>query len=176
MLIAIHDLPEDDWLGFTHAYFPTYAFDEHIIRDGWAFARQGDGYIALTAAQGIEFITYGRNPYREIRSHGRHNIWLCQMGRHALDDSFDHFQKRVLGADLAFDDLTVRYTSLRGETISFGWTGPLQVNGENQPLDNFKHYDGPFAAAEWPASILAIGYDKELLRLNLEVEASQAAS
>jgi hypothetical protein len=62
---------------------------------------------------------------------------------------------------------------LRGETITFGWTGPLQVNGDTQPLDGFKHYDSPFAAAEWPASILAIGYDKELLRLNMETEAPE---
>jgi hypothetical protein len=96
------------------------------------------------------------------------------MGRRALDDSFENFQQQVLAANLTFDDLSASYTSLRGETITFSWTGPLLVNGEVQPLDNFKHYDGPFAAAEWPATILAMGYDKELLRLNLEVETPEA--
>ncbi|MDI7277363.1 MAG: hypothetical protein QME94_15405, partial [Anaerolineae bacterium] len=38
VLIAIHNLPEGDWMGFTHAYFPTCAFDEHVLREGWAFA------------------------------------------------------------------------------------------------------------------------------------------
>ena len=47
LLVAVHRLPEDDWLGFTHAYFPIHAFDEHEIRDGWACARVGDGYLAI---------------------------------------------------------------------------------------------------------------------------------
>jgi hypothetical protein len=64
VLIAVHNLPADDWLGFTHGYFPTGAFDEHTIHDGWAFARKGDGYLALAAAQGVEFITHGNNAYR----------------------------------------------------------------------------------------------------------------
>ena len=67
-LIAIHNLPDDDWMGFTHAYFPLYAFDEHALRDGWAFARKGAGYLALTAAQGLALTTQGDNAYRELRS------------------------------------------------------------------------------------------------------------
>ncbi|MGE5224013.1 MAG: hypothetical protein ACM3PY_16355, partial [Omnitrophica WOR_2 bacterium] len=30
-LIAVYNLPENDWMGFTHAYFPIYAFDEHTF-------------------------------------------------------------------------------------------------------------------------------------------------
>ena len=58
----------DDWLGFTHAYFPARVFDEHAFQGGWAFARTGDGYLALTAARGFEFITTGPTAYRELRS------------------------------------------------------------------------------------------------------------
>jgi len=68
VVIAVHQLPDDDWLGFTHAYFPAWAFDEYALRDGWAFARKGEGYLALTAAHGLEFITRGGNAYRELRS------------------------------------------------------------------------------------------------------------
>ena len=46
VLVAIHKLPEDDWMGFTHAYFPVYAFDEYALRERrerpqWAFAQKG---------------------------------------------------------------------------------------------------------------------------------------
>jgi hypothetical protein len=167
VLVAVHKLPEDDWLGFTHAYFPSYAFDEHTLREGWAFARKGDGYLALTAAQGFELITQGQNAYRELRSQGRHNVWLCQMGRAVTDGSFKDFQEAVLKAELAFADLAVTYKTLRGDSLAFGWEGPFLLNDEAQPLSGFRHYEGPFCAAEWPAEVLAIGYGHQLLRLNL---------
>lgn len=167
VLIAIHKLPEDDWLGFTHAYFPRYAFDQRVTLDGWAFARKGDGYIALTASNGLDLIRQGQNAYRELRSYGQHTVWLCQMGRRAEDGSFEEFRQKVAAQPLTFDGLSVSYTSLRDETITFGWEGPLKVDDVAQPLSGFKHYDGPYAAADWPASVLAMGYDKDLVRLQL---------
>ena len=56
VLIALHRLPDDDWLGYTHAHFPIAVFDEQVIRRGWAFARQGDGYLALTASGGLTLV------------------------------------------------------------------------------------------------------------------------
>ncbi len=167
VLIAVHHLADDDWLGFTHAYFPYYAFDEHTIRKRWIFGRKDEGYIALTASQGLKVITQGQNAYREIRSYGQHNVWICQMGRAALDGNFQAFQNKILKTDLDIDELQVKYTSLRGDKLSFGWEGPLRVNDEEQALNGFKHYEGPNCAAEWPADIIAIGFEKMLLRLDM---------
>ena len=52
-LIAVYEMPKDDWMGFTHAYFPVYAFDEYALQRGWAFARKGDGYLAITVSMMI---------------------------------------------------------------------------------------------------------------------------
>jgi hypothetical protein len=166
-LIAIHQLPDDDWLNFTHAYFPTYAFDAYAIRDGWAFAHKGEGYLALTASQGLNLTNRGQNAYRELRSYGQRNVWLCQMGRKALDGDFEAFQEKVLKTDIQVTDLSIAYTTLRDDRLNFGWEGPFSVNGQEQPLSGFKHYDGPYCAAEWPATMLAIGFGHQLLRLNL---------
>ena len=111
-LIAIHKLPEDDWMGFTHAYFPVHAFDAYVMREShagtmWAFARKGEGYLALTASGGLDFITQGLTAYRELRSYQQHAVWLCCMGRAALDGDFDAFQARVLAMPLAFGDLSL---------------------------------------------------------------------
>jgi hypothetical protein len=131
-LIAVHKLPEDDWMGFTHAYFPIYAFDEYTIQGNWAFARKGDGYLALTAAQGIELVRRGPGAYRELRSYGKNNVWLCLMGRVTTDGSFEEYQRVVLALEVDFGDLVVRLDTLRGETLSFGWKGPLWVNDKIQ--------------------------------------------
>jgi len=166
VLIAVHQLRDDDWLGFTHAYFPVYAFDEHTIRDGWAFTRKGAGYLALTAARGLTLITQGDNAYRELRSLGQHNIWLCHMGRAARDGSFGEFQHAVLGLEIGFEGLSARCATLRGETLAFGWQGPLLVNGREEAISSFKHYESPYCVADLPASQMEIRFGDQLLRLN----------
>jgi hypothetical protein len=100
VLVATYRLTDDDWMGYTHAHWPVHAFDEQTIRDGRAFARVGSGYVALSAARGLELVTHGPDAYRELRSYGRENTWLCLMGREATDGSFQAFQERVLGSDI----------------------------------------------------------------------------
>ncbi len=166
-LIAVYALPEDDWMGFTHAYFPLHAFDAHAVRDGWAFAQKDDGYLALTASRGIVLLETGTHAHYELRSYGRHNVWLCQMGRAAQDGTFLAFQEAVLGRSLAFDDLGAHYTTLRGDALSFGWQGDLLRNGEVEPLRGVRHFDSPYGVAELPADEMFIAAGKRALRLNL---------
>jgi hypothetical protein len=165
LLIAVHNLPGDDWMGFTHAFFPAFAFDEYYLQDGWAFARKDDGYLALTAAQGLTWMTTGDNAYREIRSYGGPNIWLCQLGRRALDDSFEAFRQKIQALRIEFDDLAVRLRSLRGEGIAFGWRGPLRLNGAEQPITGFKHYENPYCVADLPAAQMEITFHDTMMRL-----------
>jgi hypothetical protein len=162
----MHKLPDNDWMGFTHAYFPIYAFDEYALRDGWAFARKGAGYLALTAARGMELMTRGDHACRELRSYGQSNVWLCHMGRAAQDGGFGQFQEKILALDVAFEGLSVRCTSLRGDALAFGWEGPLLKNGEDQPITGFKHYDNPYCQAELAASHMDIGFGDQVMRLN----------
>lgn len=166
VLVAVHKLPAEDWLGFTHAYFPTWAFDEHTLRDGWAFARKGDGYLALTASRGIEPAWRGPEALEELRSYGQHNAWLLHLGRAALDGNFADFQEKVLGLDISFEELSVHATTLRGESIDFGWEGPLLVNEHEQPLGGFKHYDNLFCQVELNAEAMEIEFIDQLMRLD----------
>jgi hypothetical protein len=172
-LVAVHKLPQNDWLGFTHAYFPLYAFDEHALREGagglmWAFVRKGEGYLALTAAHGFELVKQGGTAYRELRSYGEQNTWLCHMGRAALDGSFEEFQTKILAMELALDDLSARCVTLRGESLEFGWEGPLLVSGKEQPLSGFKHYENPYCDADWPASQMQIRFGDQAMELDFE--------
>ena len=166
VLVAVHKLPEGDWLDFTHAYFPVYAFDEWTLREDWAFAQVGDGYLALTAAQGLQPITQGRNAQRELRSLGMYNVWFCHMGRAALDGTFAEFQAKILALDLTFDALAVHTKTLRDEQLNFGWEGPLLINGQAQPLSGFKHYDSPYCEAELDAETMDIRFGDQQVRLH----------
>ncbi|MBN1813502.1 MAG: hypothetical protein JXA14_16815 [Anaerolineae bacterium] len=126
-LIAIHALPEDDWLGFTHAYFPAFAFDEIAFEDNWVFARKGDGYVALTASQALESIRSGPTAYHELRTYGRHTVWLCIVGSSTTDGTFGAFRNVVLALDVTFGDLDVGMQTLGGEELSFAWGESLHV-------------------------------------------------
>lgn len=173
-LVALYDLPEDDRLGFTHAYFPAFAFDESDVAasddpDGlphWAFARVGQGYLALYAARGFAEVTHGPDAHRELRSSGLQNVWLCQMGAEGTDGSFEDFRRAVLATRPIIDGLRVAWTTLRGDRLEFGWTGPLLLNGVEQPITGFPHHESAFARAALPAESMDIGYGAEMLRLN----------
>lgn len=165
LLIVAYHLPEDDWMGFTHAYFPQTAFDETVINDVWAFARKGDGYLALTAAQGLRQITSGKSAYRELRSYGHNNIWLCQVGRAATDGSFEEFQQKVMNLPIHFAGDAVQIRSLRGQQIEFGWSGDLQVDGVAEAITGFKHYESPFCTCEFNAEAMDIYFLDQGIRL-----------
>jgi hypothetical protein len=174
-LAAIHSLPDDDWMGFTHAYWPVYDFDEQTLRESktgqrWAFARVGSGYLALTAAQGLALVEQGPSAYRELRSYGQHNTWLCMMGREETDGGFDAFQQAVLGLDVDLRGLGVSCTTLRGESFSFGWEGPLVVDGEEQSLSGYKHYDNPYCQAEPGDTQMDVQFGEYIVRLHFEPE------
>lgn len=169
-LVAVHRLRPTDWLDFTHAYFPTFAFDEYNLDAHWAFARSGDGYLALYAARGLSLVTRGKSAMRELRSPGRENVWLCQMGRRSQDGDFSSFQKKVLALPIMFDALkapTVSWTTLRGQRMEFGWNGPLRLDGKEKPVTNFPHFDNPYCQAPWPTDKLEIRHGAQSWTLEL---------
>jgi hypothetical protein len=165
ILVSIFQLPENDQMGFTHAYFPQPAFDDFYFSDDWAFLQKGSGYLALAAANGLNFIRQGPNAYRELRSTGLQNVWVCQLGREAVDGSFAGFRKKILGLPLAWQPAGVRYTSLRGDEITFNWEGPLLIDGVEKSIKVAKHIDGPFGQAEFPASQMDINFGEFAMRL-----------
>ena len=168
VLIAVNKLAEDDWMGFTHAYFPTFAFDEHEFAGNWAFARKGDGFIALTASQEMKLNKHQPDGYREIRAYGPQNVWLCVMGRAEVDGAFDKFKRKMLRMKLNWQGLAVKIKTPRRDEISFGWEDPLVVNGQEQPLGGFKHFDNPYVTADLPASQLDVSFNGTVMRLNLD--------
>jgi hypothetical protein len=168
VLIAVYKLPADDWMGFTHAYFPVHAFEETMFQGGWAFARMGDGYLAITASCGIEQIKRGPDGYRELRSVGKNNIWLVHMGSKTQDQSFSQFVKKIKAIKPKWQELSVTCTTLRDEELTFGWEGSLRVNGKKKPLKEDKHISNPYCNADFPANFMDIDYRGDVMRLSFE--------
>jgi hypothetical protein len=166
-LVAVYRLPADDPMGFTHAYFPAASFDETGQRGSWMFGRKGDGFIALTASAPLEPVSEGRTARRELRAQGTQTIWLCQLGSTSQDGDFAAFQEKVAAAPCAFDGLQVTWQTARGETLSFGWEGDFQRDGETLPLGGFAHFENPYVSAPFPCEQMDINTGGEyVLRLD----------
>ena len=167
VLIAVHRCDErDGFPSLTHGHFPTHAFDEYQLEERWAFACKGDGYIALAAANGLSLTEQGQQAFRELRSCGGENIWLCHLGRRDEDGSFAEFRRKVKALEVEFGRLSVRCSTLRGEALAFGWTGPLLVDGEEQPITGFSHFENPYCEVELGSEQMEVIHGEDAIRLN----------
>ena len=166
VLIALYNLPEQARFCFTHAYFPMRDFDEAVLREGWAFARKEDGYIALTASPVLEEIQEGKTAHRELRANGTQTGWFCHMGRLAQDGDFASFQEKILALKIDFSGLRVDAQTLRGNHLSFGWEDPFLCDGEEVPLSDYKHFDNPYTQVDLPCGQMEIKTEDYLLRLD----------
>lgn len=178
---------------YTHAWLPRDRFDEVVEREGWIFARRGEGYLALRSQQPYRWREAGpggagetqplpkKSVYRaadalgyprpedegrEILADGAQNIWLCQLGRQAEDGSFEGFINAICSARLIFDGLRVVFDSPGNGQIEFGWEGDLRVNGQAVPLHDYLHYDNPFVRAEFGGNRVEVEGFGSRLRLD----------
>lgn len=164
---------------FTHAWLPQDKFDEVVEQAGWIFARKGDGYLALRSqhpyfwntedavAAGITLRKSAEDMGREVVCPGARNIWICQIGRRAVDGDFATYVANIVGADLNFVDQSVRFASPGNGTIEFGWDGPLRVDGVEVRLRDYPRYDNPFVQAPFDPSevqVVAGGHELRLER------------
>lgn len=162
-------------LFFSHAWLPKDQFDEVIEREQWIFARKHQGYLALRSQQPYRWQTQvGEDCQREIIAAGAENIWICEMGRAAVDGSFENFITRILGASLTFERLRVRYQSPSQGLIEFGWQGDLRQNGQPVELGNYPRYDNPYMQADFPAEQMTIRHAEQSLRLDWQTGLREA--
>ena len=90
-----------------------------------------------------------------------------QMGARDTDTSFENFCRRVIASQPKTDALHVRWETIRGGRLEFDWTGPLLLNGQEQPIAGFRHHESIYGIAEFPAQTMDIVYGQDVLRLDL---------
>jgi hypothetical protein len=94
---------------FTHAWFPTAAFDEVIVGQTTAAARSGRGAMAICASGPLSPLAEGPTAGCELRLAGRQNWWILRMGQ---TDDLANFATRfatlsVVGMQGIHDTLTI---------------------------------------------------------------------
>jgi hypothetical protein len=178
VVLVVYDVTEKPGLyvkktaDFTHAWLPRDRFDEVVERDGWICVRKDDGYLALWTSKPYRWQTdpgEGRqdDTDRELIVDGRKAVWICELGRRATDGKFPDFVERIVAAPVkATDDLDVTYESPSQGRLEFGWTGPLERDGQTVELHGQPRYDNPFVQADFPARRVEFRHGDQRLTLD----------
>jgi len=177
VLICLFDIPrypsappplEARHYTFTHAYFPRWAFDEVVEREGWIFGRAGDGYVALYSREPYEWITEGPDADQEIISLSRKNVWIVQLGRKSIDGSFGEFLNAVSAAPLDIRGFKVEYQAPNLGLVAFDWEGDLILDGEVVPLNGYPRWENPYTQADFGSTQYTIEYQTQKLHLDFD--------
>ncbi len=157
--------------GFTHAYFPKWAFDQVVEAPakgggGWVFGKAGDGYIALYSHQPYRWQTEGPDAGQEIIALGLQNAWICQMGRKEVDGSFEEFILKITQARLQVDGLNVTYDAPGVGRVEFGWSGPLLVDGRETPLQGYARFNNPYGSSAYGSGVYHFELGEQSVDLN----------
>ncbi len=174
VLLCIYRILPDfvDYL-YSHLYFPKHEMDEVIEKDGFLFGRKDDGYIAVTSLQPAYWEPKDPALFRalypdewerrfdeaedyEYIAQGHANVWAVEMGSRAENGSFEAFVNSFENASLSGDSHDCVYMSPSRGKITFGWSKPLTVSGEEILLHGYRRYDNPFCQAEFDAGKLEI--------------------
>lgn len=157
--------------GFTHAYFPKWAFDEVIdvaspSGGGWTFGRVADGYVALYSHLPRKWATSGPEADQEIGAAGFENVWICQIGRKAADGAFSTFIDRIRAAAITVENLQVHYSSPENGELQFGWNTPLLLNGNAIPLHGYPRWENPYTHTGFGSGQFRIACNNQRLDLD----------
>jgi len=101
---------------FTHAHWPTDAFDHHETRGNWVFGRKDGGCIGLWSSVPLE-LHHDVLTGRELRAWSCRGAWVVICGSLSEHSSFEAFIESCLARQPHFDATTLS----------------LQMNGE-EPL------------------------------------------
>lgn len=159
--------------GFTHAYFPKWAFDQVVEAPmegggGWIFGQKGDGFVALYSHLPYRWQTEGPDAGQEVIALGLQNVWICQMGRKAVDGSFEEFILHITQADLEVDGLNVNYAAPGVGHMEFGWSGPLLVDGRETPLQGYARFGSAYGVAPFGSGLYRFELGEQSLDLDFE--------
>ena len=141
--------------------------EDIVEQDGWIFARYGDGYLALLSEHPYEWRELpGEDNHREVLVHSKRNIWICEMGRAAVDGSFESFMQRIIESEVLFSGSHVSYHSPSQGHLEFGWEGPLRQDGREISLSDFPRYASPYTQTEFPPEKIHIELNGKILDLD----------
>jgi len=170
-VLVLHRIPEDDWAGSTHLWFPAALFDEWQKMGSWLAGRVGDGYVAVAAARGLSPQLTGDESWQCWWPNDGGRAYVATVGRRAVDGSFEDFvaalNEPVFGGSLR--EPAVTWRARDGRVLDLAWSQPFTVDGSPAGLgpdgrpETPPHLDNPACRQEFGAGRLEIEWAGEQL-------------
>lgn len=107
VLSQIFNTPDDHPVPFTHAHWPTDAFDESIVEAHWAFGRKGSGCVGLWCSEPLSLKSEVLTD-RELRADGRCVAWMCFCN---TESDLNTFSQSCKSANPSFDKESLELVS-----------------------------------------------------------------
>ena len=152
--------------GYTVANFRKAGYDEALEKGGWYFARKGSAFVALRSQLPARWTEKEVLGGEGLIADGRRNVWICQMGRNAVDGPFRAWADRIAGSSLRVEGLIVNYQAPGVGNVHVSWDDPLTVEGVEVPLSGYDRFDNPYCRAPWGKGVYRIHYGAETLFLD----------
>jgi hypothetical protein len=160
--------------GATHShidgFFPKTLDARSVDSTGWIFCRGGKAAIALYPLKPYVWIDEEKD--WRLRSFDLKNGVVVEVASVQTTGEYENFvhrmrSQRILAADFE-RALTVSYTSLDRDTLTFTYDGSRTLNGTAVDLTKTKLYDGPFMSAEVGSRIIQLRYGNRVRVLDFQ--------
>jgi hypothetical protein len=151
-------------LFFSHAWFPTAAFDEVRRHGRWVFGRSGTGFVGLFCSRSTEWRHFSEAleavdrstasepglspPPNELVAWGRRMVWVCEVGT-ARDGDFDVFCAGLAARHIVIRGNRVRYETRSGARLRMRWRGVVRLGQHVVQSRNYPRYESPFVSMEF---------------------------
>lgn len=149
---------EDTLVPRTLTVFRRALFDEVSQSGHWTFARHGQAYLALWSREPVTWSERGVLNGEGLIAEGRQNIWICQLGREAVNGPFAAWRAQIAAAPLTVSGLDVNYHAPGVGELAVGWDDPLRLDGRAIPLGDYARFDNPYCVSPYGSSRYEISH------------------
>ena len=160
---------------FTHTYLPEAFFDEVRVEGRYAFARVGEAFLGLSAANELEYLPWSEISAKALKNgladlpgtrfdlvqRGNRQYWVYELSENSKE-SFGDFMSRIKSTQIAYTGETLKYANY--ET---SFNGAFKFNGQEIDLQH-RRFENPYCVAERDAPEFEIKYGVHSLRMHYD--------
>ena len=174
-LLVVHRIPDDDWIGTTHLWFPVEQCDEW--QRSWQLAGRPVGRTATSRSPPPAGCDRSSPATRRCSAGGQSGtvpVTSPPSAAPTTDGSFDDFVAALAEPEFGGTpaEPSVRWTARDGRVLDLGWVGAFTVDGTvpgtspDGSVDDPLHLDNPATKQAFGAETLKVEWMGERLVLD----------